>query len=186
VLAYLEDVITYLDKIGFFTVLLPFILIFSVVFAILEKTKIFGTENIGGTDFPRRNVNLIVSFSISLFAVASATVIDVLTKALGPIIILIFVAVFSIVFIGVFGQEADWKTNKAVKYYAGALVIGVLAIFLWALDWLDEVKDYFESHTNLSNLIGVIILFGVIALSILWITQPGSSDSKGKDKEKKD
>ena len=37
--------IDFLDKLGVYEVLLPFLLIFTIVFAILEKTKVFGTED---------------------------------------------------------------------------------------------------------------------------------------------
>ena len=182
-MAYLEDIIVYLDKIGFFSIMLPFILIFSIVYAILEKTKILGTEKVGKEELPKRNVNLIVAFSVALLAVASSQATSIITIALPHIVILIFVAVFSMVFLGIFGQESDWKKNKAVKYYSGAMIIALLLIFLNAIDWLDEIIDYFESNTNISNLIGVIILFGVIALVILWITQPEEKSGKNKDED---
>ena len=38
--------IQFLDRLGVYEVLLPFLLIFTLVFAILEKTRAFGTEEV--------------------------------------------------------------------------------------------------------------------------------------------
>ena len=38
------NAIQFLDRLGVYDVLLPFILVFAIVFAILERTKVLGTE----------------------------------------------------------------------------------------------------------------------------------------------
>ena len=38
--------IQFLDRLGVYEVLLPFLLIFTLVFAILEKTRLLGVENV--------------------------------------------------------------------------------------------------------------------------------------------
>ena len=40
----LNNAIEFLREFGFFNVVLPFLLVFTVVFGILEKTRLFGTE----------------------------------------------------------------------------------------------------------------------------------------------
>ncbi len=47
------DTINLLREVGVFDFLLPFLLIFSIIFAILEKTKILGED--------KSNINIIVS-----------------------------------------------------------------------------------------------------------------------------
>ena len=38
-----RGIIEFFEKIGIYDVVLPFLLVFTIVFAILEKTKVFGT-----------------------------------------------------------------------------------------------------------------------------------------------
>ena len=45
--------IEFLQEIGFYDVVLPFLLVFTVFFGVLEKTKIFGTEDKEGL-MPKR------------------------------------------------------------------------------------------------------------------------------------
>ena len=47
--------IEFFDKIGVYDVILPFLLVFTIVFAILEKTKVFGTDDIEGKKLTKKN-----------------------------------------------------------------------------------------------------------------------------------
>ena len=49
----------FFEDIGIYDVILPFLLIFTIVFAILEKTKVFGTEEIEGTKNTKKNPKVI-------------------------------------------------------------------------------------------------------------------------------
>ena len=40
-------VIVFLEKLGVYEIILPFLLVFTMVFAILEKTRVYGVEKIG-------------------------------------------------------------------------------------------------------------------------------------------
>ena len=46
-----RGIIGFLDKIGVYDVILPFLLVFTIVFAILEKTKVLGLDKIDGKEF---------------------------------------------------------------------------------------------------------------------------------------
>src|SRR3989344_2060049 len=61
----LGDAVKLLQDFGFFDVILPFLLVFTVVFGILEKTKIFGTE--GEKGHPKKNIDAMVAFVIAIF-----------------------------------------------------------------------------------------------------------------------
>jgi len=52
-----RGVVDFFGEIGLFDVVLPFLLVFTVVFAILEKTKVFGIEEIEGKKYTRKNLN---------------------------------------------------------------------------------------------------------------------------------
>src|SRR3989338_6986549 len=63
-----RQVIEFFDTIGLFDVVLPFLLVFTIVFAILEKTKVLGTEEIDGKKYTKKNLNAIASFVINHIA----------------------------------------------------------------------------------------------------------------------
>jgi len=180
---YLESVIDYLKLIGFYDILLPFILVFTIVYSILEKTEILGHEMIAGKSYPRRSINMIAAFSIAMITVASSQIVGVINKALGPIVVAILISVFTLMFLILFGREI--KDDPVVKYYSYALVVILALIIIWAAGWLPDVVKYFETNKNAVNIIGIVVLFGVIALLILWITDEplASAPAKKKDDE---
>ena len=52
-----RGVIDFLAKIGVYDIILPFLLVFTIMFAILEKTKVLGVENVGGNETTKKNLN---------------------------------------------------------------------------------------------------------------------------------
>ena len=50
-----RGVIEFLGDMGVYDVILPFLLVFTIVFAILEKTKILGTAKEGGETIGKKN-----------------------------------------------------------------------------------------------------------------------------------
>ena len=62
----LRGVLGFFVDIGIYDVVLPFLLVFTIVFAIFDKTKVLGTEVIDGHKYPKKNLNAIVAFVILL------------------------------------------------------------------------------------------------------------------------
>ena len=103
----------------------PFLLIFFILFGILEKTKVFGDG--------KRQLNALVAFVVGLIFVGAVSP----KLVVGNLILFLTVAIV-VVFIGlllwgfVSGEEA--KIPGKIKPLAGAVVILSVAIaLLWAL-----------------------------------------------------
>ena len=103
----LEGFLKTLDAWGLTDVLLPFLLIFAVMFAILQKTKIFGD---------RRNTNTIVALVIGLLVViphvtgvypTGYDVVEILNSALPSVSLVVIAVIMLLVLIGIFGGEAN-------------------------------------------------------------------------------
>jgi len=124
----LVNAIEFMKSFGIFDVVLPFLLVFTVIFGVLEKTKIFGEEN-GKT---RKNINSMVAFSVAFFVIAATQVVNIMQAAL-PMIMLLLVLV--IAFMIVYGstlsegnmniwEDMDkdddsswhWKNNAQISY----------------------------------------------------------------------
>ncbi|MBW2993708.1 hypothetical protein KY317_03995 [Candidatus Woesearchaeota archaeon] len=165
--------IVFLEKIGVFTVVLPFLLIFTIVFAILEKTKVLGTEDIEGSKYTKKNLNAIVAFVVAFLVVASTRLVAVINTALANIVLLLLLSVFFLVLVGsffkeeggVFLEKGGWRTLFMVIMF-----IGIVVIFLDALDWLSPLWDYLSSHIG-TQWIGSLILLILVVLFIMYITK---------------
>ena len=174
-----RNVIDFFDKIGLFDVVLPFLLVFAIVFAIFEKTKVLGTDNIGGVVYTKKNLNAIVAFSISFLVIASGELVELLTTVSSQVVILLFLGVFFLLLVGVFFKEGEpvfleggWKVVFMI-----IMLVGIFGIFLNALKtddgdtWLERVLDFFKGGTD--ELVGSIILLAiVVGFIFIMIREP--------------
>jgi len=106
--------------------ILPFLLVFVLVFAVLEKTKLFGDE--------KKQLNAIFAFVVGLI------VIGVLypKQVIGNMILfltvsLVVVFVFLLLYGFVAGDKDEFKLGKGMKIALGIIVgIAVVLAVIWA------------------------------------------------------
>src|SRR3989338_4862235 len=89
-----RGVLLFFDRLGIYDVILPFLLIFSIVFAIFEKTLIFGKEKVGDKSYSRKNINAMVAFVISFMVIASAQLVQLITTVSSHVVILLLLSIF--------------------------------------------------------------------------------------------
>ncbi len=113
-----------LQRLGFFDIMLPFLLVFSIVYGILEKAQIFG-EN-------RHDINAVIAFVIGLMVVVTSTVLNLLTGFLPWVGLMVVVFLSFMILTVMFWGEAKglWETS-AIKY-GGAVVVIAFLLFYWS------------------------------------------------------
>ncbi len=170
----LSEIVEKLIDIGFYQIFLPFLLVYAVVFAILQKSKIFE----GGSSTPdqARKVNAIVAFVFGLFVVASAHIVSIFQEIIQSfIVIVIFILCVLIVLGFIFGDSFnDLFKDSKIKYSLASLILIVsLGILFNVLGWWDTISNFFDDSfwDSFGVVIGILIFGGIL----YWIT---SSDSK--------
>lgn len=182
----LREVISFLNEIGVYDVVLPFLLVFTIVFAILEKSKIFGTEEYDGKSYTKKNLNSMTAFVIAFLVIASTKLVAVINEAVANVVLLLILIVMFLMLIGSFFKDSDevflqggWKTSFMV-----AILIAIILIFLEALDWLDLVLDFIVNNIS-SAWFGAILLIGFVILVMWLITRDSNRPKKKKDSDDK-
>jgi hypothetical protein len=188
------DSINFLVKLGVYDIILPFLLVFVLVFALLEKTKVLGVDIVKGKDgekgeFSKKSLNAMVAFVTGFFVVASTQLVAVINQTLSQIFLLLLLVVCFLLVWGAFHQQTkegfflDPK-NKHHRFYYRALMaivmITIIMIFLNALGWLDSMYEFMKNNWNTDYVAAVIFILLIIGF-MAWIT----SDSK-PDEDKKD
>lgn len=138
-------IVSFLADYGFYEIFLPFILVFAIVFSILQKTQILGKD--------KKRLNIGVALAIALIAVGSlqfSTIIQEFTAKLGfAIVILLGIALFLgfmgvplhnkftiafaiIAFLGmVFAQFSSPAITAALaSFLTNGFVIGIIIVAL--------------------------------------------------------
>ena len=179
-----RGVLDFFNKIGLFDVVLPFLLVFTVVFAILEKTKVLGTEKIEGHEYTKKNLNAIASFVIAFLVIAAKELVAIINETVAKAVIVLFFSVLFLLLVGSFHKEGEpmylkgaWKVTFEIIVF-----LAISGIFLDAIKtsdgrtWLQRLGDFTGSGSD--ELAGSIILLAIIVLFIVFaVKEPAKSGS---------
>ena len=184
-------VIGFLMRLGVYDVILPFLLIFTIMYAILEKTKVFGTEKVGDNEVTRRNINAMVAFVTGFLVIASSGIVEIFNKALPRIMVLLIVAVMYLMLIGVFWTEKEeLKLSKRWKtFFMIIMFIGVVLVFMGSIttssgeSWLEWLLNYLGSYWDSTTVSSIVLLIIIVGL-IIWITNNDKPAAKSSDEDK--
>tara|TARA_Y100000310_G_C20571100_1_gene758084 strand:- start:352 stop:912 length:561 start_codon:yes stop_codon:yes gene_type:complete len=178
------NAIVLLEDIGFFEVVLPFLLVFTIVFGILEKTKIFGTEHDGKT--PKKNLNAMMAFVVAFFVVAAKEVVATIQTSL-PFVALVLIAIISfLILVGSFfaGDKefnfmemfGNWK-----GWVAGVLAIAVVLIFVYSMGWIEILIPILFPGGGQNTDYFIIGAFVLAMAGIMFYVVGGSKTESGDD-----
>jgi len=173
------NLILTLDQWGLSDVLLPFLLIFVLVYALLQKTKILGDE--------KKNLNIVVAIVMGMLIVVphvthrfpqNADPVDIINSALPQVSVVLVAIVFLLVMIGVFGQDyvflgvtmPGWITF--ISFGIIILIFGGAAGW-WAGDFGGTLENFFGTEG-----VAIVVMLLVFGITIAWVT--------GESKERED
>lgn len=182
-MATFVDMVYMLQDIGVADVLLPFILVFTVVFAILQKSKILGKDS------KKFNVILALVMGASIifphvlgYYPPYADPVMIINASLPSISVVVIAIIMVMLLLGIFGSEFNLESkgiNGTILFISLATVIyvfGTNAGFFGNGNfppWL-----WFLADPNTQSLLVMILVFGAI---IYFITKE-DKDEKEKDK----
>ncbi|MBI2111952.1 hypothetical protein HYT52_00250 [Candidatus Woesearchaeota archaeon] len=139
--------IEFLGEVGIYDVVLPFLLVFTIMFAILEKTKILGIDKIGGHEYTKKNLNAITSFVVAFLVIASTQLVAILNQVMAHVVLLLVLAISFLLLVGVFFQDKEFSLKDYpnwIKFFMILMFIGIVLVFLNALDWLKFIFAIFK------------------------------------------
>ena len=118
----LADGIQFLVQLGLYDVVLPFLLVFTLVYGMLEQSKVLGVQN----GKPRHQLNAMVGLVVGFFTIASLQTIDVLQTltqvgAVGAVIMVIFIIVLSL--LGAKQSSKLMLTAALAIFTVGTLIV---------------------------------------------------------------
>jgi uncharacterized membrane protein YfcA len=177
----------FLKDFGFFEVILPFLLVFTLVFAILEKTKLFGEENVKGEKYPRKNIDAMIAFVIAFFVIAATNVVGIIKEAMPKISLILVILISFMLLAGSFmgDKQFNFEENKVFKWFLILVIfVGILLIFLSSIkpegsneSWLETFWNYISSGYESGPIIGTVILIIFLVVIIGYVV--GFKTEKG-------
>lgn len=173
------DMIRTLENYGISDVLLPFILIFTIVFAVMQKTGLLGDG--------RKNYNVIVALVMALGVViphvlgkypSGSDVVDIMNKALPNVSIILVAILMVMIILGLFGTNIKLAGTTLGGWFMLVAIVAIFYIFGSAAGWFESGWiDRIIPDTDTRNLVVIILVFGII---IAFITKDDKeSGTKG-------
>lgn len=161
----------------FVEAILPFLLVFTLVFAVLQKTEILGKG--------KKQVDAIVAFVIGLIVISFGFATGIIVSlvpflAVAVVVILVFMLLYGMAFTGRSGDE--FKLSGGVKTTIGIIAaIGVVIATLVATGGWDYLAQLFTRDGNESVWLTNIVFIALVGVAIAVVLMGG----KDKDKDKK-
>ena len=189
------DSINFLVKLGVYDIVLPFLLVFVLVYALLEKTKILGTDSAKDktgekTEYSKKSLNAMVAFCTGFFVVASTQLVAVINKSVSQIFILLLLIVCFLMVAGAMHQQTkegfflDPKNKHQRMYYKmfmGLIFVSIAAIFLNALGWLETIYNFLKDNWNTDYVAAVIFIVIIIGFMAWIMSDPAKDEDTKKD-----
>lgn len=166
--------LTFLNMDLFRLIILPFLLVFAIVFALLEKSKILGDD--------KRQINAIVSLVVAAMFISFGNLIGFINNLIGFLVVAVIILFVYILLTGFIFSTKDGDALKEmgwlkITFAMVALIALVIAVLVITGYW-----DNFWSMVT-SGYAGNIFLILIIVGAIIAVLVPGKSPKKDKDKK---
>lgn len=143
-------------------IILPFLLIFTIVFAVLEKSKLLGEG--------KSQVNAIIGFVAAAIVIAFSNAVGIITNlTVFMAVILMTLFVFMIIYGFAKGPSKEGDIlEKGVKTIIGIIIfVGVIIAVLIFSGYWGKVYDFFTSSEVGANIIFLVLVVAAIAAVVL-------------------
>ena len=168
---------------GLSDVILPFILIFTIVFAVMQRVKPLGRES----DPKTKAFNVVIALVMALAVIiphvlgyypADADIVNIINNALPQVSIVLVAILMVLLIVGLFGGRAEWggKLSGWIAFFAFILVVYIFGRsagwFMYLPSWL-----YWLDNPDTQAMLVVVAIFAII---IWYITkEPKKEGEKG-------
>lgn len=157
-------------SLGLYDVLLPFIFIYTIVYAILQKTKILGSY---------QNVNSLVSFCFGFIATASLQTVATVQTFFSAVGFFVVAGLCVMIIIGMFGLKSLNTGNKWYNKLPRIIVFSVIGLGLFYLVSVGLGFNNFIMNLipSFSSVVTQTIIVGAVFVIIIWFIVGGGSAS---------
>jgi hypothetical protein len=169
-----SEALQFFGDIGLFDVVLPFLLVFTIVFGVLEKSNVLGKD--------KKNLNAMVAFCTGFFVVASAQLVALISEFVAySALVLVILIMFMILYGSLHSEQTEGIALEDgwLKFFTVLVVISLAFIFLNATGWLIPAWDFVSSGWN-QQIVGTVALLLVLGGIMYFIVgrEGGSSSTK--------
>ncbi|MBI4141267.1 hypothetical protein HY485_05515 [Candidatus Woesearchaeota archaeon] len=173
-MANYQNFLYLLDQWGLRDVLLPFVIIFTFSFALLQKIQIFKEKDAAGTEKPNKKINVVIAAGIGLAALiphytgGGFDIIIFMNNFLPQSFLLLFIV---LLFMTLVGSVSDVKPPKQHPLIGMIALVAVVAFGVILLQATQQINYPFLNFLNDPNTQAIVVVALVFILLIWYITK---------------
>ncbi|MFH1425799.1 MAG: hypothetical protein ABIG28_03690 [archaeon] len=158
----------------FVETILPFLLIFTIVFAVLQKSKVLGDG--------KRQIDAIVALVVGLLVISFGQAVGIIVQMIPFLAVSLVILLVFMILVGSFGKSGDDLLSGKMKTFLMIVVLIAVVIFVvWITNFWQVLTDWFfisEGSSLLANVVFVIIVIAAVIAVIVGAGNGGDSSSK--------
>ncbi|RLE42757.1 hypothetical protein DRJ48_02825 [Candidatus Woesearchaeota archaeon] len=181
-MANFTDLFAWFDRLGVTDSLLPFLLVFAIVFAVLQQIELFGTD--------KKNIHFVLALVMGLLFViphvtntypSGADPVEIINRAIPQVGIVVIAVIMVLLIVGVFGAKLDVKESPLAMVVV-LLAFGlVIYIFGWAANWWGGASfPRWLGFLGNPETRAMLIILAVFLLIVFFIIGGGTKESRAK------
>ncbi len=166
-----------LEAWGVMDVILPFLLVFTIVFAVMQRTRILGDK---------KNINVVIALVLALVFVVPHTAgryplgydpVQVMNEVLPSISLVAIASIMLLILLGIFSKTFSKSMAPIIAILAIIFVIYIFGASLNLWNGPYQIFNWWTPQTT--ELVVIILVFGVI----VWLItkEPGNWSDKAKN-----
>lgn len=176
-----EYTFSLLQQIGVFDIILPFILVFTIVYAVLQKIKLFGEES--------KKFNVVIALVMGAAVIVphvlqiyppEKDIVNIINGAMPQISVILVAAVMFLLILGVLGKKVALGGASLSGFIAFIAAIIVIYIFGEQAGWW--VYPYWLGSILNPDTQALVVVILVFAIIIWFITK--EPPKEGGDKKR--
>ena len=166
------DTIKLLKETGVYEYVLPFLLVFAIMFALLEKTKVLGDD--------KTNINGLIAFVVGLVLIAQQGIVEIINRFLPRVSLILVVILMALVVIAtIAGKKFEGFQGP---WFGLLILIGLAAVIYSAV--AGTAGGSLISSQDQGTLIAIGLPIAILAL-VFWIVTRSSKKDKEEGAGKK-
>ena len=170
--ADLYDAVLSLQQLGIYEVILPFLLVFTISYGILQRVSIFGKQ---------KSINTILALAIGLLFLQNEYLVVSLNRFLPNVSFIILLVIMFLLLVGIFaGPAKPWGKDALTVAFIFSIIAIITALSTDLLPG-EFTASIFEFWTAISPPTRSLIVFIILILIVVAVISHEKED-KSKNK----
>lgn len=176
----LEQTFAQLNRYGVYEVILPFILVFTIVFAVLQKAKIFDDKKVNTMISLVMGLGVIFPHVLGYYP-PDRDIVDIINQSIPQVSVVVVAILMALIIIGVMGKRVELGDNSLSGWIAILSFAVIVYIFGNAANWWSRPEWLTVlDNEQVTALILVILIFAIM----IWFITKDEGDNTRMSGEK--